>query len=135
MVKGRRVKGTHEEPNQEETHECQAASPPMEKVVGIWQSLAASVPAGFVLTEACPELDISLVGSQLLFKLDVGWELGVVTEQLKRKRSKCLHYVKDATFHVRYKGESGPRESKLTKERYSTSEHAVDGSWAHLKRI
>ena len=64
------------------------------------------------LTEAGPNLDSSLVGSQMVFKLDVGWELGVVTEQLKRKPQACS---------VRCPiqgGESGPRETNLTRARY-----------------
>ena len=65
------------------------------------------------LTEAGPNLDSSLVGSQMVFKLDVGWELGVVTEQLKRKPQVCS---------VRCPiqgGESGPHETNLTRARYS----------------
>jgi hypothetical protein len=64
------------------------------------------------LTEAGPNLDSSLVGSQVVFKLDVGWERGVVTEQLKCKPQVCS---------VRCPiqgGESVPRETNLTRARF-----------------
>ena len=81
-------------------------APPMEqdgisRVRRVGLSRCQCGPCG--LTEAGPNLDSSLVGSQMVFKLDVGWELGVVTEQLKRKpQVHCAVRFKEGSLvHVR----------------------------------
>lgn len=90
-------------------------APPMEqdgisRVRRVGLSRCQCGPCG--LTEAGPNLDSSLVGSQMVFKLDVGWELGVVTEQLKRKPQVC-------SVPVRFK------EGSLVHVRQISPEHAI----------
>ena len=84
---------------------------------------------------SCPDLDSSLVGKNIAFRWDVGWELGVVTQILppsylkKTKRSRKAT-CPDTTFNfeVKFASDDGPQDVLLSSDRYSQL-FTSEGAW------
>jgi hypothetical protein len=58
-------------------------------------------------------------GKLILLRWTTGWYNGIVNKSMP----------KDGVYEVQYEGDSGPRDSLLSKELYSISRNACVGSW------
>ena len=91
-----------------------------------------SLPRGYYPMDKPLSLDSSLVGMLIFFKWpEDGWGLGKFTNHW----TPPSRYAKKYNYEIKYAGESGPRDQKLSLELYGFGDDLPDSSWVVLKKI